>query len=119
MPAINMSPPLMYSVNVLRSLSSLARTAQMHPLFSLDNITRSKIIALGIMKQRNYIYQRSRGGRNLFHHIHAFIYKVENGQSIAGTNISLRTIKHSNLITIGAEPINSSTNWSEPKQFAT
>ena len=91
----------------------------MHPLFSLDNITRSKIIALGIRKQRYYIYQRSRDGRNLFHFIDALINKVENGQSIAKTNISLRAINHSNLITIGAEPNNSCTKWSEPKLFAT
>ena len=119
MPAISMSALPVYSVNVLRLLRSLARTAQMHLLFSLDNITRHKIIALGIRKQRNYIYQRSRGGRNLFHGIHALINKVENQHSITKTNISLRTINHSNSITIGAEPNNSSTNCSEPKQFAT
>ena len=90
----------------------------MHPLFSLDNITRSKIIALGIRTRRNYIYQRFRGGRNLFHHIHALINKVGKWHSIAMTNNSLRTITHSNLITIGAEPNNISTNRSEPKQFA-
>ena len=73
-----MSSPLMYGVNILRLLNSSSRIAQMQPLFSLDNITRIKIIALGIRKQRNYIYQRYRGGRNLFHHIHVLINKVEN-----------------------------------------
>ena len=114
-----MSSPLMYSVNIFRLLGSPAKTTLLHPLFLLDNITRSSIIALGIRKQRKYIYQRLTGGKNLFHHIHALINKVENWWNIANTNSSPQTINHSNLITIGAESNNSSANWLGPKQSAT
>ena len=60
-------------------LEKIAKTATKYHLFSLDNTMRSKIITLGIRKQRNYeSYRRSRGRRNIFHRISTVINQLEN-----------------------------------------
>ena len=57
----------------------MAKTVTNYHLFSLNNTMKSKVIALGIRKQRNHkSYRRSRGGRTAFHRISTVINQLEN-----------------------------------------
>ena len=68
-----------YSSIVLSTIGKMAKLVTNYHLFSLSNILRSKVIALGITKQRNHKpYSRSRGGRSTFHKISTVINQLEN-----------------------------------------
>ena len=68
-----------YSSIVLQTIGKMAKTVTNYHLSSLNNTMRSKVIVLGIRKQRNHkSYRRSRGERTIFHKISTVINQLEN-----------------------------------------
>ena len=58
-----------YSSIMLKTIGKISKAVTNNHLFSLTNTIRSKIITLGIRKQRNNEpYRRSRGGGGSFFH---------------------------------------------------
>ena len=56
-----------YNSTILKTIGKIAKAVTNYHLFSLNNTIRSKVIALGIRKQRNHkCYRRSRGRKNHF-----------------------------------------------------
>ena len=68
----------------LRSIKRYIITAQNYHLTSLDNITRSEIITLGIRTcWDGKKYQRSRGGARIHRKIKTMVTEVENRHMLA------------------------------------
>ena len=91
-----------YSSIMLKTIGKIAKAVTNYPLFSLNNTIRSKVIALGIRKQRNHEpYRRSRGGRSFFHRINT-ILSQQNDQSHLTTYGSKtpRHIDYRNILTV-------------------
>ena len=57
-----------YSSIVLSTIGKMVKTSENYHLFSLDNTMRSKVIALGIRKQRNHKSYRGTRVRGTFFH---------------------------------------------------
>ena len=90
-----------YSSTILKTIGKMAKAVTNYHLFSLNNTIRSKIIALGIRKQRNHKpSKRSRGGRTIFHRISTIVSQL-NDQShvnICGSKTP-RIIDYRNILT--------------------
>ena len=68
----------------------------------MNNTIRSKVIALGIRKQKNHKpYRRSRGGRTIFHRISTIVSQLDNWShlNICGSKIP-RIIDYRNILTV-------------------
>ena len=61
---------------MLKALGNLARNEVNHKYFSLDIVTRSNIILLGLRKHK-IGYRRSRTGTRLFHRIHSILSQTK------------------------------------------
>ena len=59
---------ILYSLETLRKIGSLARSVSIFCSFYIDTPTRAWIIALGI-RARTARYRRSRAGKDLFYYI--------------------------------------------------
>ena len=91
-----------YSSTILKSIGKIAKTVTNYHIFSLNNTIRSKVIALGIRKQRNHKpYRRSRGGRTIFHRISTIVSQLDNWShlNICGFKIP-RIIDYWNILTV-------------------
>ena len=91
-----------YSSTILKTIGKIAKTVTNYHLFSLNNTIRSKVIALGIRKQRNdRPYRRSRGGRTIFHRISTIVSQLDNWShlDVCGSKIP-RIIDYRNILTV-------------------
>ena len=91
-----------YSSTILKTIGKIAKTVTYYHLFSLNNTIRSKVIALGIRKQRNHKpYRRSRGRRTIFHRISTIVSQLDNwsDHNIHGSKIP-RIIDYRNILTV-------------------
>ena len=91
-----------YSSILLQTIGKMAMLVSNYHLFSLDNTLRSKVIALGIRKQRNYKpYRRSREGRFTFHKISTVINQLENWGHLNNFCSKMSwTVDHRNILPV-------------------
>ena len=91
---------------MLKTIGKIAKAVTNYHLFSLNNTITSKVIALGIRKQRNHEpYRRSMGGRSLFHRINTIVSQ-QNDRShlnMCGSKTP-RSMDYRNILTV--QPIN-------------
>ena len=70
--------------------------------FQLDNVTKSRVISLGIQKQpvpdgKTFCYRRSRAGQKLFHKIHTLVLQVCHLSVLLQPHTACPGVNHDNL----------------------
>ena len=70
--------------------------------FQIDNVTKSRVISLGIRKQlvvdgKTICYRRSRAGHKLFHKIHTLVSQVHHLSVLSQPHTTCPGVNHENL----------------------
>ena len=89
-----------YSSGFLRIIRKISRTDYRN--FQLDNITKSRVISLGIRKHpapegKTICYRRSRAGHKLFHKIHTLVLWVHHLSVLSQPHTPCLGVNHGNL----------------------
>ena len=87
---------------MLKTIGKTAKAVTNYHLLSLNNTIRSKVIVLGIRKQRNHEpYRRSRGGKSFFHRISTIVSQQnDQGHLNICDSKTPRTIDYRNILTV-------------------
>ena len=89
-----------YSSGFLRNIRKISQTDYKN--FQLDNVTKSKVISLGIWKQpvldgKTFCYRRSRAGQKFFHKIHTLVLQVHHLSVLSQPHTACPGVNHDNL----------------------
>ena len=89
-----------YPSGFLRIISKISQTDYKN--FQLDNVTKSRVISLGIRKQpvpdgKTFCYRRSRAGQRLFHKIHTLALQVHHLSVLSQPHMACLGVNHDNL----------------------
>ena len=89
-----------YSSGFLWNIRKISQTDYKN--FQLDNVTKSRVISLGIRKQpvldgKTFCYRRSRAGQKFFHKIHTLVSQVCHLSVLLQPHTACPGVNHDNL----------------------